>query len=221
MQIFAFGLALTNLALIAVNGLSAVLYPAFKQIDQEKYKEIYEVLSDVITFTIFILFFTYYPIYYIVLNYLPDFKAVLPFFNILLVISLLQIKINLSINTFYKVLRKEKELLKANITCLILVIFLSLLVVMINKKLELIALATLLPLIYRIYSTDRFIKKLLGSHDNRKLVFEFFLITIFILVTNYASASLSLFVLLIFFILFVYFQIKHTQTWLNLLRGIR
>ncbi len=220
-SIFAFGLALTNLALIAVNGLSAVLYPAFKQINQEKYKELYEVLSDVITVTIFILFFTYYPIYYIVLNYLPDFKAVLPFFNILLVISLLQIKINLSINTFYKVLRKEKELLKANITCLILVIFLSLLVVMINKKLEFIALATLLPLIYRIYSTDRFIKKLLGSHDNSKLVFEFSLITIFILVTNYASVSLSLFVLLIFFILFIYFQIKHIQTWLNLLKGIR
>ena len=92
---------------------------------------------------------------------------------------------------------------------------------MINKKLEFIALATLLPLIYRIYSTDRFIKKLLGSHDKSKLVFEFSLITIFILVTNYASVHLSLFVLLIFFILFIYFQIKHIQTWLNLLKGIR
>lgn len=220
-SIFAFGLALTNMALIAINGVSAVLYPAFKQIDQEKYKEIYEVLSDVITFTIFILFFTYYPIYYIVLNYLPDFKEVLTFFNILLVIALLQIKINLSINTFYKVLRKEKELLKVNFICLILVTFLSLLVVMMNKKLEFIALATLLPLIYRIYSTDRFIKNLLGSRHNSKLVFEFSLIAIFILLTNYVSISLSLFVLLIFFILFAYFQIKHIQVWFNLLKGKR
>ena len=220
-SVFSFGLTLVNLGLMLTIGVSTVLYPALKKITEEKYQKLYLELTDATTMILFILLFTYYPIHYFVLNFLTDFKDVLEYFNILLVLSLLQIKLNLTLNLFYKVLRKEQSLLKANLTSIVLIFSLSILIVLFHRTIEAMALATLVTLIFRVYSSDYYIKNILKCQNHCRSVFEFSVLMIFILITKNMTLNMSFLLLLIFFLSFVYRQKIQILTWVNILKGSR
>jgi O-antigen/teichoic acid export membrane protein len=220
-SVFSFGLTLVNLGLMLTIGVSTVLYPALKKITEEKYQKLYLELTDATTMILFILLFTYYPINYFVLNFLTDFKDVLEYLNILLVLSLLQIKLNLTLNLFYKVLRKEQSLLKANLTSIVLIFSLSILIVLFHRTIEAMALATLVTLIFRVYSSDYYIKNILKCQNHCRSVFEFSVLMIFILITKNMTLNMSFLLLLIFFLSFVYRQKIQILTWVNILKGSR
>ena len=217
-SVFSFGLTLTNLGLMLVIGVSVVLYPSLKQLQEEKYTQFYSVLSDLVTFTMFTLLFTYYPIYFFILNFIPDFKEVLVYFNILLALSLLQIKMNLSINTFYKVLRRERSLLRANLESFVLILFLSILVVVFDGTITVMVLAMLMVISFRVYSCDLYIKDILNIQNNGHAIFELSMLMVFILITKYMSLTMSFIILFIFFIMFAYRQKIKISTWFNLLK---
>jgi O-antigen/teichoic acid export membrane protein len=220
-SVFSFGLSLVNLGLMLTIGVSTVLYPALKKITEEKYKRLYLELTDATTIILFTLLFTYYPIHYFILNFMTNFKDVLEYFNILLVLSLLQIKLSLIVNSFYKVLRKEKSLLKANLASIVLVFSLSILTVLFHRTIEAMALATLVAIIFRVYSSDYYIKNILKCQNHGRSVLEFSVLIIFIFITKNMTLNMSFLLLLIFYLSFVYRQKIQILTWINILKGSR
>jgi O-antigen/teichoic acid export membrane protein len=216
---FSFGITLTNLVLMAMNGIVVVIYPALRRIPAEKYHMIYSELTDVVTIFLFFSLFAYYPIYYFVFNVMPDYKEVLSYFNILFVLSLLQIKMNLVVNTFYKVLREEKALLKANIVCVILGFSLSTGVVLFHETIELMALALLVNITYRVYRSDYFIQKIFKRHDHNTTLLELGVFSVFLIITTFLSNQASFSITLLFSVFFLFNKRSKIKYWLTMLKG--
>lgn len=216
---FSFGITLTNLVLMAMNGIAVVIYPALRRIPEEMYQEIYSELTDAVTLFLFFSLFAYYPIYYFVFNVMPDYKEVLSYFNILFVLSLLQIKMNLVVNTFYKVLREEKALLKANLVCVILGFSLSTGVVLFHKTVELMALALLINIIYRVYRSDYFIQNKFKSNGHNTMILELAVFSIFLIITTYLSIQISFSIMLLFSVFVLFNKKNKIKYWLTMLKG--
>tara|TARA_B100000900_G_scaffold413246_1_gene436834 strand:- start:746 stop:1630 length:885 start_codon:yes stop_codon:yes gene_type:complete len=217
-SVFSFGITLTNLGLLLVSAISVVLYPALKQLKKEEYMQFYAELSDAVTFAIFMLLFSYYPIYIFIINFIPDFKDVLIYFNILLVVSLLQIKMNVIINTFYKVLRRERSLLIANFESLVFILFLSTLVILFYKTINAMAFAMLVVVILRVYRSELYIKNIVSIQNHGQSVLELSILLIFILITQTMSLTMSFIMLSIFFVLFANYQKTKITGFIKMLR---
>lgn len=216
---FSFGITLTNIFLMAMNGVAVALYPYLKRVPESKYPQVYGEITCAVSLFLFLSLFAYYPIYYFVFNYMSDFKAVLAYLNVLFVLSLLQIKMNLTINTFYKVLREEKALLKANFNSVIIGLLLSILVVYFYKTVELMAFTLLLTIAFRVYHSDIFISKILGTKNVTSAVLELAVFIIFIIVTSTFELYMSFVMMCLFLIAYTVTQKHKILSWLNVIKG--
>ena len=216
---FSFGISLTNIFLMAMNGVAVALYPFLKRISEENYNKVYSELSDATALFLFVALFAYYPIYYLIWVKLTDYAEVLTYFNVLYVVALLQIKMNVVINTFYKVLRKEKALLKANVVCVAIGFSLSSLVVFFDETLELMALALAATIIFRVYRSDFFICNILKDYKFEKFILELAVFGSFILATKYLPIACSFSLLVLFTIVYFYIHKNKLEEWLCIFKG--
>jgi len=216
---FSFGITLTNIFLMAMNGVAVALYPYLKRVSEQKYPLVYAEITSAVSLLLFLSLLAYYPIYYFVFNYMSAYSTVLTYFNVLFVLSLLQIKMNLTINTFYKVLREEKALLKANFNSVIIGLLLSALVVYFYKTVELMAFALLLTIAFRVYHSDIFISKILGTKNVVSAVLELTVFIVFIVVTSTLELYMSFVMMCLFLSTYTVMQKDKIVTWLNLIKG--
>lgn len=210
-SMYSFGITLTNLVLLAVSGVSVMLYPALKQLKEDRYKAAYISLSELTSLFLAISIGAYFPIYYFIFNWMPDYSQVLDYFNVLFVLMLFQVKQQLVINTFYKTLRKENAMLIANIVCVVLTIALSIFVVFYSKTVTMVALALLLTIIYRVYQSDRYLRGLLAIKSQLIITKEIILFVLFIILTNTVSIQISLLIYITFIMPYLFsarFKIK-------------
>ena len=90
---------------------------------------------------------------------MSDFEDVLNYFCFLMVASLLQAKLNLTIYTFNKALRRESDILRGNIQCLLLILIVTSIFVFINVDVSVLALVLAIALAFRVYWADVELKK--------------------------------------------------------------
>ena len=212
-SVFAFGISLTNLALLFILGVSAALYPVLKKQDVTEYPNLYSGQSEIVTFLMVTLIFTYYPIYYLIENWMLDFSRVLDYFFLLMVASLLQIKLNLTIYTFNKALRRESNILKGNIQCLcVMFVFMSVLVFF-NAGVEMLALLLVGALVFRVYVADIQLQKNFRVNGLGGGLLELVFLMTFILLEFFTTQVLSFVVLLAGYAVYVYQSRKKFVVW--------
>ena len=216
---FSFGITLTNIFLMAMNGVAVALYPFLKRLPEQNYSQVYAELTSALSMFLFLSLFAYYPVHYFVFNYMSEYKTVLSYFNILFVLSLLQIKMNLTINTFYKVLREERALLKANFSSVVVGLLLSVFVVCFYKTVELMAFALLVTIVFRVYQSDIFINTILGSKNIGSAVLELSVFIVFIIATSTLELYMSFVMTFLFMITYVYIQKNNIKKWLDIVKG--
>lgn len=111
----SFTLSITNMILVFINATSLVLYPIFKQKDNDYLVLIYIKINNfLMIFTLGILVF-YYPISILLTLWLPQYNDSLEYMAILFPICLYSAKMNLLVITYMKVFRFEKLIMLLNI----------------------------------------------------------------------------------------------------------
>ncbi len=203
--IYSLGIMLTNVALMAVSAISLVAYPAIKRADENKYGDIYVSISNIYTIGLSLIFCFYFIIYFLVFNFMKDYLELLNYLNLLFVICVLQGKMQLLLNTYYKVLRKEVEMLKANITTILLcVIFIALSSVFLDSV-EGVVLSILLSIAVRVILSEYYIRGILNLCKSTIFV-DFFICSSFLLLTffKYDYISFFLMIIILFMMILVY-----------------
>ena len=217
---FSFGVTLTNIVLMALNGITVALYPLLKRTSVEKYAQIYQELNAILILLLTVFCIVYFPIKFFVITYMPKYSLVLGYFNILLVVSLIQIRMNLTITTFYKVLRKEGALLTLNIWTVFVGFVLSSAVVLLKLPVELIAVVLLLSVLFRLFVSDMYIKKHLGLKVEAIDFFELTLYLPFLIATYYNLTLITLIVLLFAGLIYIKYKGPHVMSAVHTFREL-
>ncbi|MFP7277873.1 hypothetical protein SFC11_00855 [Exiguobacterium indicum] len=132
----SFSLTIISMFLILMNSITIVIFPALKTINDSQKKVSFINIESKIDLLFPLLILIYFPMKNILIHAFEDYHASILYLSILYPIIYLEMKNQLLISTFYKVLRKEKDLLKVNLLSLIISFVCSIIVYIFIENLK-------------------------------------------------------------------------------------
>lgn len=185
--LYSFANTATNLALVFINAISLVLYPALKRMESKDIAKYYLKINIILCIVIYFCLFLYFPICLIVEVYLSAYIPILEYLFILFPVVIANAKLVIVINTYYKALREEKAMFKANISSVIMFIVLVLPVFYFYKSVKLIAIGTLITMLWRCYLSELYLKKKMNIVSHKNIIQEILLIISFLVFTSFQN----------------------------------
>lgn len=205
---YSFGITITGLVLTAITAFSLVLYPSIKRLDKNNYDKYFKNITSFINAFNFSALLLYFPAYLCVIYFYSKYADMLPYLNLLFVVAILQGKMSILNNTFYKVLRKEKEMLIANLSSVLFFAILAPIVFYFTKSIWSIAFTTFATMMIRCYASEIYLKKLLHIQLDYKFVIEIIFIIVFIVATTLMNLKHGTFLYLIFLTIWISLNIS-------------
>lgn len=216
--LYSFAISTTNLTLLFISSVSLALYPMLKRLSEEIIPHYYERINVVLCNFMFGMLCLYFIIYLVVKYYLPEYTSILNYLYILIPIVFAQGKMQLLINTYYKILREEKRMLRENISSVVIFIVIAVPIFLIYKSVLIISIGTLITMLWRCYASEVYIKRKMNINRFSNIFEELTIIVLFIGFAAFGSLIIGFTCYL--FVLLVY-SIKHFQTSKSFLNKIR
>lgn len=180
---YAFATSLASVVLMSVTALSIVIYPTLRQKPQNQYADYFSKTSQAYFAFAILMFSGYFPAVVFIELVAYEYKSVIDFLNAIFIITVLQGKMQLLNNTYYKALRLERQMLVANVTSLMIATVLSLVSFVLTQSIVAIAYSALLTMLFRVYASEVFLRRQMNAAPGRHLLKELLVLVFFLLVT--------------------------------------
>lgn len=202
--IYSFGISITGLILTAVTAISLVLYPSLKRIPADRYQGLFSQINSFTRLFGVNALLLYFPCVLFIDWFYPKYISIIPFLNIFFLIVYTNIKISVLTNTFFNVTRREKDMLKANILCVLIFAFISTIGFIIDQAIWIIAICTFIALAFRSLHSEIFLSAKLKVVERKYLASEIGYLLIFLLSTAIFSFSVALILVLLSYFVWNY-----------------
>ena len=202
--IFSFALTLSNFFLSFISQVSMVLFPALKKLDYNKQINTFEHMEDIFYVFLPMILFGYVPIKIFVSWWLPNYLPSVKYLCYLLPVCILDGKMQLIYSTYFKVIRKEKILMRVNVVSVVICFSLSLVGAYVIDDMIFIVAGINVAMFIRNMISKIYMELDLGNKTLgwviKEIVLEILLIFVFIIVSvvfeNFSIAWFSLFYLI-------------------------
>lgn len=121
-------LTISNVFSKFVSAVSLVLFPTLRRSNDEMQITVYNTLDIMLSFSMLGIFCFYLPIKWILSIMLPAYQESLNYLALMLPISLYETKVTMLLNTYFKLLKKQREILIGNVAT----VFLTIILVVVN-----------------------------------------------------------------------------------------
>lgn len=201
---YSFGITMTNLILVVIAAISLLAYPTLKRLNAENYPRYFEKINSMLQKMNLLIPSVYFLVAIFIPIFLPDYVYTLEYLNVLFGVIMLQAKMQLLNNTFYKALRKENAMLKANMSSVVFFIIIAPGFFLITNSVFSIALSTLIIMGWRSLASEVYLRKVMNIQANKGILYEVVYIGMFTLITSTLPYIASLLIYVIFLIVMVY-----------------
>lgn len=189
---YAFATTLANIVLICAAAMSVAIYPVLRQQDPAKLLAFFDQTNWMYRNIGFLLLLGYFPAVLFIQIVTPKYQDTIAILGVVFVVTVLQGKMQLVNNTFYKALRLERAMLMANLSSLVIAIcFVTLAWVHVHSVLAL-AYATLLTMLYRVYASEIYLRRQLGKDADWHNLLEVASLLLFLLIASFAPPLIGL-----------------------------
>lgn len=188
---YAFAVSLANVVLMSVTALSIVLYPTLKRQQKDNFIVYFEKTVDAYVVFSLVMLSAYFPALVFIDVVAAQYKPVIEFLNAIFVITVLQGKMQLVNNTYYKAMRLERPMLVANVSSLLVATLLSAVGFVLTKSMLAIAYSALLTMLVRVYSSEIYLRRKMGQPFNGRFLAEILVLLLFLLVSESLSGALA------------------------------
>ncbi|WP_282033717.1 hypothetical protein [Metabacillus indicus] len=180
-------LTLTSFFLVFIAQISMVLFPTLRIVDKERLVVIYFKMRDVLGLFLPLILLAYYPLKYLLELWIPEYQDSLRYLALLLPLCTFDGKMQLLYNTFFKVLREEKRLLKYNIITFIVSFTLCMIGGYLLHNLNFIIISLIASIAFRSIISELYLTNLLGGKVFLNVVQEVILVLLFMISSWYFS----------------------------------
>jgi O-antigen/teichoic acid export membrane protein len=156
---YALATSLANVVLMSVTAMSVVLYPSLKRQNQASYIRHFKRTNEAYSVFSLLMLSSYFAALAFISLIAVNYRPVIEFLNVIFVITVLQGKMQLVNNTFYKALRLEGAMLRANLASLAIATVLSALGYALTHSLLIVAYATLFTMLVRVYASEIYLRR--------------------------------------------------------------
>ncbi|MDX7872778.1 lipopolysaccharide biosynthesis protein [Aeromonas caviae] len=206
-SVYAFGISVTNILLMAVGSVSVVLYPVLKNMSHSECLRFFSKSNNLINAFFVLALLLYFPACFIVANYMLEYVGVLPYLSLLFVICLLQCKMQVLLNTYYKVLRKERRMLIDNISTIIIACMLLYFVDIYYNTIYAVVFSLTIAMLGRTVFSEIHLRKCLKL-NLRPVIFNVLLAVAFIVITGFCGEAVSFGLYVTFSLIFIFMNYK-------------
>ncbi len=207
----SFTIGLSNMFMLFINAVSVVLYPQMKRTSDEKYITLYDQMRNILMLLLITALLLYYPVRLLLEYILPEYHESLSYMAVLLPICLYSSKMALLLQTYMKVLRLERKLMKVNLIALLVAATATVISVFLLNDLTLSVLSILLSQAFRTIYAELILSKHIRIHVVRDIVYESAITVVFVLANWLIGGWLGMgiyFIVLLLYILLKYNGIK-------------
>lgn len=195
-------LSATSFVMIFINSVSLVLFPFLRRLDKDKLSGIYLKLRSGIGFLLLIFLLLYFPVYWLLNYWLPDYKDMLGYLHVIFPVIVFEGKMSLLVNTYLKVLRKEKVLLYINVGVVLLSFMSTYVIIYIMKDLQFAIYSILFLVAVRVIVFELYLQKILSVRLWTDIIFEISLVLLYLsIVINFHFYSAFFIYILVILVL--------------------
>lgn len=180
---YAFSVSLSSIVLLSISALSIVIYPILKSTSRENYLGYFNKTNEAYAIVAPLMLTGYFPGVAYIEHVAKEYAPVLQFLNAVFIITVLQGKMQLVNNTYYKALRLERQMLVANFSSLVIVMLLSFIGFMYTHSVLSIAYAALVTMLIQVYASEIFLRKHMGGRLDLAILMEVLSFALFLLFT--------------------------------------
>lgn len=184
---FSFSLTLATFLLSFIAQVSMVLFPALRQTDETQQREFYFISRDLLGFILVGFLLAYLPLNYILGLWLPQYKESLKYLTLLLPLCIYEGKMNMICTTYFKVLRKEKLLLRINLISLAFSVIFSLIGGYLINNIYAVVVSMVVSVAFRSIISELYLSKIMGAAVLKSIMLESLLVFIFMTSTWHIS----------------------------------
>ena len=200
--IYSFAISTMNLVLVLITAIGLVIYPTLNRLDKNNYPKYFDKLNNVLAITVFGLLTVIFPLRLFILRFMVDFISIYDYLSLIFAMIFVQSKMQILINPYYKLLRKETMMLRANLVGVVVVGILVTPLYILTQSVTMVAIGTLFAMLISLYFSEIYLKKELGIFGNKNIIAELFGLFIFIILGLISNFYMGLFVYLIIYLVF-------------------
>ena len=205
---YSFALSTTNLVLIFMTAVGVVVYPTLNRLDDKKYATYFSTIDKILSILIFGFLLIYFPLRLFIVEFMPDYVMIFDYLPVIFSIIFLQSKMQILMNPFFKLLREEKAMLKANILGLISAIIIIVPLYLFEGSVLSVAIGTVLAMSIRFLFSDFILRNKLAIHVKQNVLFDLVGIFTFIFLAYQPNRLFGFLAWLIIFGLYLGFSFK-------------
>lgn len=198
--VYAFAYNLLSLVTVATSAIAVVIYPILKRSNEDKLKEYYPLLNEVILLFIFLALAGYFPLTAFIDVYLPKYSDSLPIFRIIFPGIAVSTSITVIMHNYYKTIGKNLVYFKKSIIVLVISALANALAYMTFQSTYAISIASIITMIIWYVFVEQFFVKLYKVNRKRNLLYLLLMMVIFYLVTSVENWILGLGVYIVCYI---------------------
>ena len=177
---FSLALSLCNFFLAFIGQVSMVLFPTLRQSSNKQLEKIYTGSRSIISLFLPMIFILYFPMRFFLEKWLPAYADSLVMLGFLLPLCTYDGKMQLLCNTYFKVFRKEKILLRINIISMLLSFVLSILGAYLFKSINFIVIGMVIAIAFRSIFSEILLARMMKKTILTDLISENIIVMIYL-----------------------------------------
>ncbi len=180
-SLYSFAVSSINIAMMFISSVSLILYPMLCRLDRRALPGYFRMISRMLSTIIFCMMLLYFPLVPAIRLLLRKYVPVLDYLYLLFPIVIMQSKITLLVNTYYKSLRREGAMMLANLSSVGMFLLLAGPAFYFYPSVKVIVWATLITFTWRCYSSEIYLKRQMGIREYRGMIEELAMAVVFVL----------------------------------------
>ena len=199
-------LSVSNLLMVFIRSAALVLFPTLRRIDKERLDNLYETMKVSLMVPMFGVLLLYYPIRIIMSHWLPQYADSLKYMALLFPMCIFESKMSMILETFMKVLRKERSLMFVNIITLGLSFILTGITCLILHNLDFAVLSVVILLAFKCVISEIMMSKYIKQDFLKDLILEIVLAATFVVSSWYIGGGIGALIYLLGYLLYLYYK---------------
>ena len=200
----SFSLSMVNFFTSFVSQASMVLFPALRQGNENERRSFYRGIRDAMEIAFPGIYLLYFPVAALLSKWLPQYSASMVYFILLIPVCVFNTKMDICCTTYFKVLRKERLLLRVNVYTVVASSLLSIIGLFCFGSVEAVIMGAVMCIVGRSLWSERYLDKMLAIESTQIPFQEILLTFAFILLTLCLPGVIAELCYLILFVIYLY-----------------
>lgn len=185
-------LSVSNLLMLFINAVGTIMFPVLRRTDENKLPGLYFVMRDFLMIVLFGVLIVFYPLRMFLSEWLPKYVESLTYMALVFPMCVYEGKMALLVNTYLKTLRKEKLMLKINVSSMLLSVVTSFVTILLLQNLYLAIASILMLLAIRCIMAEILLAKIMNINVVKDIFLEIAMTAVFVILGWFVDFKLGL-----------------------------